>query len=277
MRTQSSDNRRQEWYAIPVFLVIALVGIVEATHALPPLATRKILSGVPAMTHQNTHSTIDTLEKFNKPDIFYATRSSFDIEAFMKNSRGYGIYEYVRKDGVHIRQLGDFGKAYKEELSRPDSHYVYEYGYHKNGRLQAMAVNFCDYGVGDVLYFNEEGNFIKKKNFDESYLPIEPLRTRFLEATRIDIYNTELVVDVFHAEHGGKIYYDIYVRKEPASNKLTAYLLDGATGTLLFKADAKKGFSIGPSAYRKYADYLKSIGQTPDGYLKYMQTKDKTP
>jgi hypothetical protein len=98
------------------------------------------------------------------------------------------------------------------------------------------------------------------------FLSIETLREHFLKETKVDIYDTEKVIEVYHARHegfGGKTYYDIFVRKEPGSHKLDAYLLDGVTGKILFKADAFRGRGIGPSAYIAYKEHLESTGRKP--------------
>ena len=239
------------------------------------------------MTHPNADTALDTLEKFNHPENFLATRKSFDVATFRKNT-GYGAYvdyRFVREDGVHVWQRDYSDKGYQEELTRPDSHYEYGYAYDKKGRLKGMGTRFCTYGVGEGFWFDEQGNIIKRQNFDAPYLPIPTLRERFMEQTQtdkndkttgIDIYNNEMVPLVFHAENAedNVFYYDIYVRKAPGSNDLTDYLLDGATGKLMFKGDAFGGNGIGPSAYEKYAEYLKSIGKTHVEYLQILLLKE---
>jgi hypothetical protein len=174
----------------------------------------------------------------------------------------------VRDDGLHVRQLDYGNDGYQEEFTRPDSHYTYVSAYNKHGRLKGIGVRFCNYEVGEALYIDKNGNVEKRRDLDVEgpFLQIAKLRKLFLEKTRVDIYDTEKIIDVNHARHegfGGKTYYDIFVRKEPGSHKLDAYLLDGATGEILFKADAFRGRGIGPSAYIAYKAHLESKGRKP--------------
>ncbi|MDR3087942.1 MAG: hypothetical protein LBU45_08365 [Azoarcus sp.] len=280
-------GKRGEGYLVmkktTALVFVALCAVCMASHA----RQNNALQEEPVMTRPDTHSTMDTLEKFNDPRNFMATRKSFDIATFKKHRADR--HQYLREDGVFVKQLYLDSYGYQEELTRSDSHYEYGYGYYKSGQLKGMGVRFCGYGVGEGLWFDESGNIIKRQNLDYPYLPIEQLRERFLEQTRsdkttgIDIYDTEKVVWVRHSQFSNdeNFYYDIYVRRSPNSmpppmgpNDLTAYLLDGVSGTILFTADAVKGFSIGPSAYGKYAQYLQRIGKTHQEYLEILKSRE---
>ena len=212
--------------------------------------------GEPKMTQPNT--TLDTLEKFNDPRNFFATRPTFDIKTFNKNKKWDGEYRFVRKDGVRVRQSKgydrypyanvDVSKGYEEELSRLDSHYKYRYSYYRNGRLQSMNASFCNHAVGEGLYFDKAGNIIERKNFDENFLSIEKLRERFLEQTLrdkndkssgIDIYDVANVMNV-SVYQKGQTYFTVWVRKTPNSSKLTGYLLDALTGEILYRTDTSR-------------------------------------
>jgi hypothetical protein len=220
-------------------------------------------TGESIMPKPNTHTAMDTLEKFNQPKNFLSMRGTFDVVTFNKNAAGYSEYNFVREDGVHVRQLYFHDRGYGEELSRPDSHYRYGSAFDMRGILQGIDVRFCNYTVGNGLSFDENGNITKKKDFDAPFLAIEKLRQRFLKEAKIDIYDKLKVAYVLHSEYEGKIYYDIFVRKNADSYVLDAYLLDGATGKKLFLADAYEGEGIGPSAYLKYKEYLQSRGEKP--------------
>jgi hypothetical protein len=131
-----------------------------------------------------------------------------------------------------------------------------------------MGVRFNNSDVGESISFDENGNVAKRRNIDIEgpFLSVEKLREGFLKEAKVDIYDTEKVIYVIRSMHegfGGKTYYDIFVRNEPGSHKLTAYLLDGATGKILFKADAFRGRGIGPSAYIAYKAHLESNGRKP--------------
>ncbi|MDR3162511.1 MAG: hypothetical protein LBT81_01440 [Helicobacteraceae bacterium] len=226
--------------------------------------------GISVMRHTDDLAVMDTLEKFNNPDNFFSTRKNFDIATFRKNAGSSSDYNFVREDGVHVRQI-DFSelnneklRGYKEEFTRPDSHYRYSIMYTSNGLLSVMGADFCRNYAKEILHFDERGNIVKRKNVEGQFLPIEKLRKRFLEEKKIDIFNTETVVLVQRQEYEeGKEYYDIYVRNEPGSPRLTAYLLDALTGEFIFQAEAYRGRGIGPSAYNAYKEHLKSIGKTP--------------
>ena len=213
-------------------------------------------AGEPAMTQPNTQTATDALEIFNQPKKFLVPRYTFDIAKFKKNAGDYSEYTYVREDGVHVKQLDFDSGGYKEELSRPDSHYEYGYGYDKNGRLKGMGVRFSNYPVGESIGFDKKGNIIETRNLDQEYgfLSIEKLRERFLKETGIDIYSKEKVYHVSHARpegFGAGVYYDIFVYKEgdPELRQLSAYFLDGATGEILAKVDTYRGMGGMRSAY----------------------------
>jgi hypothetical protein len=215
------------------------------------------------MTQPNDLTAMDTLEKFNDPENFLATRKSFDIATFKKNANGFSDYNLVREDGVHIRQM-DFRDRYKEDLTRPDSHYRYSYVYTENGQLKAMLISFCLKIVNTALYFNEKGRVVKRTDEDIGFLPIEKLRARILEERKIDIYDTKQVHYVVRAKYDDKAYYDVFViNNKPNVPALFAHLLDGVTGEFLFQADAYLEPGIGPSAYGKYKEHLQSIGKEP--------------
>jgi hypothetical protein len=220
-------------------------------------------SGESTMRQPDNLTAMDTLEKFNDPANFFATRKNFDIAAFKKNADSFSDYNFVREDGVHVRQIDFDENGYKEEFTRPDSHYRYSTMYTPSGKLKAMAADFCRNYVREIVYFDEKGKIVERKNKEGQFLPIEKLRAQFLEKTKIDIYDTEMVILVRRPEYDGKKYYDIYVRKEPGSPYLTAYLLDALTGEILFLADAIRARGIGPSAYVGYKEHLQSIGKKP--------------
>ncbi|MDR1662760.1 MAG: hypothetical protein LBR95_10155 [Azoarcus sp.] len=222
-------------------------------------------TGEPAMTQPNTPAARDALEKFNRPKDFLVVRSTFDIAAFKRNSEESGDYTYVRKDGVHVRQIDFDDDGYKEELTRPDSHYMYEYSYDRKGRLDGMSVRFCNSVVGEVLDFDEKGNIVKRSNVDIEgpFLAVEKLREQFLKETGVDIYDTEKVFYVQHSKliRSNEVYFVIYVPKD-LRGRLTAYLLDGPTGEILFKADAFRGpGGIESSLYKDYKAHLQAHGK----------------
>jgi hypothetical protein len=244
-------------------LALSLVALCLMGSGTTLSKTNKVLPGEPIMTQSNTHSNMDTLEKFNQPENFLATRTTFDRAMFKKNAGNSDKYQYVREDGIHIRQFYLGNNGYKEELTRPDSFYEYSNGYMKDGRLESMVVRFFRYPVGEVLYFDEKGKIVKRRNMDieGSFLPIEKLRERFLDEKKIDIYDKKIIVTVYRARHegyGGKTYYDIYVRHAPGSVDLTSYLLDGATGEILFKTFTTDTDGGMKSAYKKYKEHLQS-------------------
>ena len=82
-------------------------------------------AGEPAMTQPNTQTATNALEIFNQPKKFLVPRYTFNIGKFKKNAGDYSEYTYVREDGVHVRQYDAGGDGYREELTRPDSHYKY--------------------------------------------------------------------------------------------------------------------------------------------------------
>jgi hypothetical protein len=228
----------------------------------------KALPGESSVARPNTHSTMNILEKFNQPENFFPTRSTFDRAAFKKNSDNSDKYQYVREDGVYVRQLAFGREGYQEEFTRPDSHYTYVSAYNNAGRLVGMGVKFDNYDVGDVLYFDEKGKIVRKRDMDIEgpFLPIEKLRKRFLDEKRVDIYDKKTTPHVYHSRHegyGGKTHYDIFVRNAPASISLTAYLLDGATGEILFQALASDTDGGMQSAYKKYKEHLQSKAGNP--------------
>ncbi|MDR0674525.1 MAG: hypothetical protein LBF93_12945 [Zoogloeaceae bacterium] len=177
---------------------------------------------------------MEALEKFNNPDNFFSIRKSFDMATFRKNAPVlYSGYDFVREDGVHVRQ-SDFGDKYKEEFTRPDSHYRYSIMYTLSGKPSLMAADFSRIGVREILYFDEKGNIVKRKDEENGFLPIEKLREKVLEAMKIDIYDKKQVFRLRRGMYDGKAYYDIFVNNDPPSFWLLAYLLDGVTGKFLF-------------------------------------------
>jgi hypothetical protein len=220
-------------------------------------------SGESTMTQSDNLTAMDTLEKFNDPANFFATRKSFDVAAFRKNAPDrFDEYQFVREDGVHVDQT-DFGEhGYKEEFTRPDSHYRYSTMYTQSGQLKVMLADFCRNYVKETLVFNEKGKIVERKNEEGQFLSIEKLRARILEERKIDIYDTKQVHYVSRSKYDDKAYYDVFViNHEPHDPALFAHLLDGVTGEFLFQAGADLEPGIGPSAYGKYKEHLQSIGK----------------
>ncbi|MDR3158582.1 MAG: hypothetical protein LBU11_06155, partial [Zoogloeaceae bacterium] len=132
--------------------------------------------GISVMRHTDNLTAMNTLEKFNDPDNFFLTRKNFDIATFRKNAPArYAEYKFIREDGVHVRQM-DLGNAYKEEFTRPDSHYRYSTMYTPSGLLSVMGADFCRNYVREIIHFDERGNIVKRKNAEDQFLPIEKLR-----------------------------------------------------------------------------------------------------
>jgi hypothetical protein len=265
-------EKRSKYYTMNkvILIVLVIASFIGIGAFLLPMPEDNIQSGESTMTQPDNLTAMDTLEKFNDPENFLATRKSFDVAAFRKNAGDLSYYDFVREDGVHVRQI-DFSnirnedlRGYKEEFTRPDSHYRYSTMYTPSGQTRVMGADFCRNYVKETLIFNEKGKIVERKNKEEQFLPIEKLRGRILEERKIDIYDTKQVHYVVRAKYDDKAYYDVFViNNEPRDPDLFAHLLDGVTGEFLFQAGAYLEPGIGPSAYVGYKEHLQSIGKEP--------------
>lgn len=212
----------------------------------------------------DTNSYVIAQPYFNKENNI--NLPTFDIRLFEQQRNG-SEYQFLRQDGFWVRQI-DGGDQYKEEVSKLNNPYQYNFIYNKKGVLILKSTDFYGMKVGELIYYNDQQQVVKTINYDLPYpFSIENLVKMMVNRFSVDILDSRQVSRVtrfIDEKNLHKPLYAIYVFNKDNRVWLDSYLIDGNNGDLLFQGKTPfKG-----KRFKVYNQYIMSTSEYQQGIYK---------